>query len=667
MEHRKLFLVLAAIACLAPVAKSQAPKAVTIADLKDMLVEDAYISGGFPEKNATKEKREAIALERKANTRAIVEIFTHSLPPARKNAKRADILFPESLLLDACIFNERKSNTVFSHIDRTCTQAGQVILASTLAEGTSDLTVLEQRANMVREFISKEDLRKNTRSFMRSFAKHETDLLTRWASSEAASINHTIANATGKNKNKVLEAIANAWNYARWTTVQYVGSSALLAAAGVTGYNVYSNFNKAARGKALADLLAGGATTAATLWMAKNVYQYGKTGNIKDLEEKALVTKSVNGFNELVTLVQKITNELNEHAKKESLPASFKTVTDMRDVVVELKKTLAETLKKGDFFGTSLLLSNNVDRISTLLLFVGEIDAYLSMARHYRALQKTRNTTGERVTVDFCTFNTTSTTPYIRAEGYWNPIIPTKIVCTNNLELGGTTPSRNAVITGPNAGGKSFGLRGLLVQLMLSHSYKMAWARKFETTPFKLVIGQLSNVDDTAEGHSRLMSEVFNMRSIIQRINKLSPAKGEFAFVVTDELFTGTEVDIAVKISLEMAQVFAELKHVMYILATHYKKLTQLEEITQGVFKNYHVEAYITEADTGNEVTYPFKWFYGPGKINVALDIMLLQMKNYEMESDVFYERLRALQARIKKAEAAEGTTAPVTAPVRLS
>ena len=196
----------------------------------------------------------------------------------------------------------------------------------------------------------------------------------------------------------------------------------------------------------------------------------------------------------------------------------------------------------------------------------------------------------------------------------------------------------------------------------------MAWARKFETTPFKLIIGQLNNIDDPAEGHSRLMSEVFNMRSIIQRINKLSPAKGEFAFVVTDELFTGTEVEIAVKISIEMAQVFAELKHVMYILATHYKRLTKLEEMTNGVFKNYHVEAYITESDAGNEVTYPFKWFYGPGKINVALDIMLLQMRNHEMENDVFYERLKALQARIKSEEREAGAASqPRAAQVSLT
>ena len=669
MKRRSMLLVLGMAACMVAPVQSKAPKAETFAEIKDMLIDDAYLSGGFPEKNATREQREKIALQRKANIRAIVEIFTHSLPPARKNKQKEEskLLFNRCLLEDASIYSQTRANTVFSHIDCTCTQAGQIVLSGTFAEGCTDLVVLKQRADMIREFIKNEDLRKNSRSTLREFGKHEAELLSRWASSESSAINKELARAKAGDRNKVIEWVCNTASTIKWGTVQF-GTPTLgvlgAAAAAKALYNNKSDTSLMGYAQNSALVVA----VAASLYAAKNGYVYGRDGNIKDLEERNLIIKSVKGFNSLVTTVRKLTQELTEHAKKESLPASFKAVTDMKDVVAELQKNIDAKMANNDPFSAALLLSNNVDRISTMLLFIGEMDAYLSMARHYRALQKTRNTDSERVTVDFCTFNTTSTTPYIRAEGYWNPIVPTKIVKTNNLELGGTTQSRNAVITGPNAGGKSFGLRGIIVQLMLSHSYQMAWARKFETTPFKLVIGQLNNIDDPAEGHSRLMSEVFNMRSIIQRINKLSPAKGEFAFVVTDELFTGTEVEIAVKISIEMAQVFAELKHVMYILATHYKRLTKLEEMTNGVFKNYHVEAYITESDAGNEVTYPFKWFYGPGKINVALDIMLLQMRNHEMENDVFYERLKALQARIKSEEREAGVVSqPRAAQVSLT
>lgn len=646
-------------ACMVAPVQSKAPKAETFAELKDMLIDDAYLSGGFPEKNATKEQREKIALARKANTRAIVEIFTDSLPQGRKSKQKEEskLLFNRSLLEDASIYSPTRSNTVFSHIDCTCTQAGQIVLSGTFAEGCTDLVILKQRADMVREFIKNEDLRKNSRSILREFGKHEAELLSRWASSESSAINRELARAKASDRNKVIEWVCNKASAIKWGSIQFGAPTLGIGAAFFASKALFDNRTKTDL-SGITQNVALGIAAAASLYAAKNGYEFGRDGNIKDLEERNLIIKSVKGFNSLVTTARKLTQELTEHAKKESLPGSFKPVVDMKEVVAELQKNIDVKMANNDPFSAAMLLTNNVDRISTLLLFVGEMDAYLSMARHYRALQKTRNTDGARVTVDFCTMNTTSTTPYIRAEGYWNPIVPTKIVKTNDLELGGATKSRNAVVTGPNAGGKSFGLRGIIVQLMLSHAYQMAWARKFETTPFKLVIGQLNNVDDPAEGHSRLMSEVFNMRSIIQRINKLSPAKGEFAFVVTDELFTGTEVEIAVKISLEMAQVFAELNHVMYILATHYKKLTKLEEMTNGVFKNYCVEAYITESDAGNEVTYPFKWFYGPGKINVALDIMLLQMRNHEMENDVFYERLKALQGRIKTEERETRTVA---------
>lgn len=668
MERKSLLLVLGMAACMVAPVQSQAPKATTFAEIKEMLVDDAYISYGIQEKNATREQREKIALTRKSNTRAIIEIFTHSLPPMRKSKQKEEskLLFNRTLLEDSSIYSPSNANTVFSHIDCTCTQVGQIVLSGTFAEGNSDLTVLKQRSDMIREFIKTEDLRKNVRTILREFNKHEADLLTRWASSESSAISKELAKAKGADRNKVWEVICNAGSALKWGGIQYGSFTVGALASAAAIYAITQNITPGWKGHTNKAFL--GLAAIASLYAAKNGYVYGRDGNIKDLEERALIIRSVKGFNGLVSAVRKVSQQLTDLAKKEVLPVSFKAIMDQKDVVSALQKNIDKKMTSNDPFSAAVLLSTNVDLISTMLLFIGEVDAYLSMARHYRALQKTRNTDSERVTVDFCTINTTSTTPYIRAEGYWNPIVPTKIVKTNNMELGGATPSRNAVITGPNAGGKSFGLRGIIVQLMLSHSYQMAWARKFETTPFKLVIGQLNNVDDTSEGHSRLMSEVFNMRSIIQRINKLSPAKGEFAFVVTDELFTGTEVEIAVKISIEMAQVFAELKHVMYILATHYKRLTKLEEMTNGVFKNYHVEAYITESDTGNEVTYPFKWFYGPGKINVALDIMLLQMRNHEMENDVFYERLKALQARIKQEERETGIASqPRSTQVSLS
>lgn len=54
MERRSLLLVLGMAACMVAPVQSKAPKAETFAELKDMLIDDAYLSGGFPEKTQPK-------------------------------------------------------------------------------------------------------------------------------------------------------------------------------------------------------------------------------------------------------------------------------------------------------------------------------------------------------------------------------------------------------------------------------------------------------------------------------------------------------------------------------------------------------------------------------------------------------------------------------------
>lgn len=659
MDHKKIVLLFATALTLAPLM-ARAPKAETFADLTNMIVDDVYMSTGILPKNTTREQIDAQRLMRKANNRAVINVFTHGLPVAKKR-KRAEMIFPSELLSDANFFSPTKLNTVFAHIDKTLTHAGQVLFAATLAEGTTDLAVLKRRSDMIREFVAKdrEDFRDDLFNTLVEFSKHESDLLTRWSSTEAEAINQTVAEASVKPTHPMLAKIGNFLKIASLHGIKWGSLCGIIAANTYIGWQFRNQYQNAAQGPAAVApaLRWQAASLAATIPFSllgwNQVKNWADQKLHTSIEQRTLITKSVKGFNALVEAVNKIQGHLIEHVKRESLPTSFDAVAELKAEIAELTLKLNSSVESEDLLVAAQTLDNNIDRISTMLSFVGEMDAYFSMARHYLELFGKRGSGDERMVVEFCTFNTTSKVPYIRAEGYWNAIIDPIIAKTSSIELGGEMPGiggekpgRCAIVTGPNAGGKSVALRGLINQLILSHSYQMAWARKFETTPFKLVIGQLNNVDDLSAGDSRLMAEVKSMRSILERAKQLDAKKGEFAFVVTDELFTGTEVDVAIDISLEMGQEFADLKNVMYILATHFKELTTLEQITNGVFKNYHVEAYITKNDTGNEVTYPFKLFTGKGKINVALDIMLLQMKNREMENDSFYARLKALQAR---------------------
>ena len=652
MSQKKMFVLLAALG-LCATSHARAPKPETLATLKNMLSTDAYMSlGKSLAPNATKEHRDAVKLNRGTLTRAVIDRLCQGLPDSRKR-KPAEMIFPESLLRDASFFSDDRENTVFSHIDMTFTHAGQVTLAATLAEGCTDIDVLNQRANVVKGFaLGAEELRKNVKKHIEEFAKHESDLLTRWSSTEAESISKELA-AAEKPKGFWSRAWLGVKSYG-WGFAEFAAKWPTRAISLMAWLKLVARPDSD-KSLSTAEKLVVTLGAIAAVNTANQFADYAHAKNNKQLSQESILKKTLSGFDELIKAVQAIEKEFTLHARPEQAPESLKKVSAVLDVVIEMQKEIHSLLGSGATTAAAQTLEKNLERLTTLLSFVGEVDASLSMARHYRGHRNTRNKSFEElVTVCFSTFNTTSKTPYINAEEYWNPIIDYNHARTNSIELGAPGKHKNIIITGPNAGGKSMAMRGLINQLILSHAYQMAWAESFESSIFKLVIGQLTNVDDPSAGKSKLQTEVISMRSILERINKLSPEKGEFALVVTDELFTGTEGGIATDISLELSQVFAEQPHVMYILATHYDKLTNLEQMTNGVFKNYHVEAYITEDTRGNTVTYPYKIYPGVGRINVALDIILLQMKNYKMNNDVFYARLQALQARLKAKELAD-------------
>jgi DNA mismatch repair ATPase MutS len=667
MSQKKILVLLAALA-LCATSHARAPKPETLATLKNMLSTDAYMSlGKSLAPNATKEQRDAVKLSRSTLTRTVIDRLCQGLPDSRKR-KPSEMIFPESLLRDASFFSDDRENTVFSHIDMTFTHAGQVTLAATLAEGCTEINVLNQRANVVKGFaLGTEELRKNVKKHIAEFAKHESDLLTRWSSTEAESISKELA-AAEKPKGFWSRAWLGAQSYG-WGSLEFALKWPARAISFIAWFSLvtkqhYTVSSRQGLNTTTPEKLAITLGAIAAVYTANQFADHAHRKNNKQLSQESILKKTLSGFDELIKAVQAIEKEYALHARPEQTPESLKKVSAVLDVVLEMQKEIHSLLKAGATTAAAQTLEKNLERLTTLLSFVGEIDASLSMARHYRAHRNTRNKGEELVTVSFSTFNTTSKTPYINAEAYWNPIIDYKHAITNSIELGAPGEHKNIVITGPNAGGKSMAMRGLINQLILSHAYQMAWAENFESSIFKLVIGQLTNVDDPSAGKSKLQTEVISMRSILERINKLSFEKGEFALVVTDELFTGTEGDIATDISLELSQVFAEQPHVMYVLATHYKKLTNLEHITNGIFKNYHVEAYITEDSRGNTVTYPYKIYPGIGEVNVALDIILLQMKNYKMNNDLFYARLQALQARLKAKRAAELYAIPTAPPV---
>lgn len=288
------------------------------------------------------------------------------------------------------------------------------------------------------------------------------------------------------------------------------------------------------------------------------------------------------------------------------------------------------------------LTKTTFEETSKLTQFYGEIDAYAAMAQLILDHQATKNNQDEDIRCCFAEMDEESTDAYACVAEMWHPMIPTDRVRTNSIKLGGSpeTP-RNGIITGPNAAGKSVSMKALLINIIFAQAFGVGFAKSLKFTPFKKIIAQFGSADDTANDQSKFMYEATSVVDLLKQLKDLSPE--DKALVFTDELFSGTEVTPAILLSVELCSRVSVLKNVCYILATHYKDLTQLKELTSNAFENYKVTATV---DENSRISYPFKLQHGIGDTNVAFDIFLDQMRKQgvndpELESIIKNARAR--------------------------
>ena len=282
------------------------------------------------------------------------------------------------------------------------------------------------------------------------------------------------------------------------------------------------------------------------------------------------------------------------------------------------------------------------EETSKLTQFYGEIDAYAAMAQLILDRTTTTNNHGEEIRCCFAELDEQSTEAYACVDEMWHPMIPTDRVRTNSIRLGGSpeTP-RNGIITGPNAAGKSVSMKALLVNIIFAQAFGIGFAKSLKFTPFKKIIAQFGSADDTANDQSKFMYEATSVVDLLKQLQTLSPE--DKALVFTDELFSGTEVTPAILLSVELCSRVSLLKNVCYILATHYKDLTQLKELTNNAFENYKVTATV---DENSHITYPFKLMHGIGDTNVAFDIFLDQMRKQGVDDPELESIIKNAKAR---------------------
>jgi hypothetical protein len=359
------------------------------------------------------------------------------------------------------------------------------------------------------------------------------------------------------------------------------------------------------------------------LWISALIYGYCKgitsaVGNAKNynnisniIQEKMInVATYVNSVRELGAIVQK--------SQIGSLMPECATIAVNPAVNNSDTETLVKNLETGTFKGHAScfshkgralamfkIMGSEKDSLVDSLSFAGRLDAYLSIAKLYK-----EHANNPRAQYCFAEY-TSGVTPYVNLVNFWHPELNPNTVVTNSIELGGQSTGRDVILTGPNAAGKSTALKAMTIVLIMGLSLGIAPARKVVLTPFSSINTYL-NIADTEGKESLFQAEMNRAHALLESLRKLGP-RG-FSFIIMDEIFTGTNPEEGQAGAYAVAKNIATFSNAMCVVATHFKKLTEL-----GSYKNYKV--YVIKNPDGSFV-YPYKLEQGISDQAIALQLL---------------------------------------------
>lgn len=220
--------------------------------------------------------------------------------------------------------------------------------------------------------------------------------------------------------------------------------------------------------------------------------------------------------------------------------------------------------------------------------------------------------------------------PTLELAGLFHPCVADAV--DNNLSLGGSSrtadgsgPSASAVhaahavLTGPNAGGKSTLMKAALCAALLSQTATIACCRRSaRLTPFALVSSQL-NVADSAGTESLFQAEMGRAQRVIRSLDAMPPSGR--ALVVIDEIFSSTNPVEGAAAAAACARRMSANAGAIVVVSTHFAYLCG--ELRRSRFTSLCMPVVLDETEGGNGVArYPYRLQAGVCRQYVAIELL---------------------------------------------
>ena len=235
--------------------------------------------------------------------------------------------------------------------------------------------------------------------------------------------------------------------------------------------------------------------------------------------------------------------------------------------------------------------------LRNLVLFVGEMDALLSIASYRAGLNQ------------YSVPNLVYKNKILKVKNIFHPLITNSV--SNSIDL----DNKGIIITGSNMSGKSTFLKTLAINVIFAQTIYTCLCSEYYGSYFN-ILTSIVPADDIISGRSYYMSEVEAIHRIILKCQCETPC---IAFI--DEIFRGTNSVERINSSVVILDYL--MKHnALVIVATHDLELTKM-------LANY-VPYYFSENISKNGLTFDFTIKKGVSPTRNA--VRLLEYKGYPTE-----------------------------------
>lgn len=545
-------------------------------------------------------------------------IFSDSEPSQAK--KQSDILSLNTLqdLEMFCGYSGQLQNYVFKNIDLTQTAFGSIQLQKMLLTPQDNVEKLKHRQEIIKTLVNDENLLNSLITHLEKIKAAEQDLLWFWRDLEGA-VQQLVkglgfpdfAFFSSLNKNP---AALQTWRM----------FNSILTPGALTLWSLFG---------AYATALGIRHNNQRVIMQGSFVFTYSAllttlVGYIALVQANMVNTVhgKVNGVAAFAKATEELGKIIDSHVSLKELFPVHKLLKNVVSPLTEESRDLIDLLKtdtfKSDptFFsyqGRALAAFNVMkdvkDQFISSMHNVGQLDAYVSIARLYKKYEHARN-------VRFCFVDyVNQDTPHLAIQDFWHPSLNSETVVLNSITLGSASGPQSTIVTGPNAGGKSTALKSISLAVLLAQSFGIAPARSMSLKPFSK-INTYMNITDSAGSASLFQAEMRRTQELLQTIKTLAP--NQSAFIIMDEIFTGTNAKEGEAGAYGVAKKLAGFQNCVCIFATHFKRLTELAQASNGVIENRKVSVI---KNTDGSFTFPYKLEPGITDQAIALDLLGLE------------------------------------------